>query len=48
MENYFLNIYHQSDFALCKIPDSESELKQEQDQTEEREDETPSYILGYN
>ncbi|GIU16590.1 hypothetical protein [Shewanella sp. MBTL60-007] len=48
MENYFFSVYNQSDFALCKVPDNESELKEKHAQAEEREDETPSYIRGYN
>lgn len=48
MENYFFNVYNQRDIALCKTSDNESELKEQHDQLEEREEETPSYILGYN
>ncbi|GIU24960.1 hypothetical protein L2719_20705 [Shewanella schlegeliana] len=48
MENYFFNIYNQSDFALCKVTENQSDIKEEHTQQEEREEETPSYILGYN
>ncbi|WP_220765604.1 MULTISPECIES: hypothetical protein [unclassified Shewanella] len=53
MEKYFFNTYNQSnfnrsDFALCKVTDDESDIKEEHAQAEEREEETPSYILGYN
>ncbi|CAM3325490.1 hypothetical protein [Shewanella pealeana] len=52
MENYFFNTYNQSnlnlsDLALCKVTGDESDIKDEHAQ-EEREEETPSYILGYN
>jgi len=48
MEKYVINKYKQGEFEQSKTATEESTLLESLSYTEEPEDETPSYILGYN
>ncbi|QQX80242.1 hypothetical protein JK628_22710 [Shewanella sp. KX20019] len=48
MEKYIINNYKQGEFEHSKATEDDSVLCESQLYTYEQEDETPSYILGYN
>ena len=48
MEKHLFNQYSQNEFILSKASEEDSVLVEKQASTDEQEDETPSYILGYN
>lgn len=48
MEKYDINKYRQGEIEHSKPTDEQSTLHESQLYTYEQEDETPSYILGYN
>lgn len=48
MEKYIINKYKQGECEQSKAANEASTLLESQSYMEELEDETPSYILGYN
>lgn len=48
MEKYGINKYKQGEFEHSKATEDDSTQCESQLYTYEQEDETPSYILGYN
>ncbi|MEZ9197929.1 MULTISPECIES: hypothetical protein [unclassified Shewanella] len=48
MEKYIINNYKQGEIEHSKTTEEDSTLHESQLYTYEQEDETPSYILGYN